>query len=627
MAELKKYLNERGLREVWDIINGQNSLIVSKIKDIQKRATVGLYADSTSGWAENESKISEAGALYIYTDAETFNGKVIAKVKIGDGTSSLADLSFIDAPYSAHIADRDIHFTAEERAQWNDEISAFATAAEESANTATQAAERAETAKTAAETARDTAVSAKKRAMAAEANASQFEDRAEEYAHNAKGSELNAAESAERAEGARQGAYSNANIAGDYATKARDSANNADSAANRAQELVSQAGGQADRATVAANRSETAAQTAQTAADSATADKQAVQTLAEQVTADKATVADHAAQVAEDRTAAENAAQTTQSIADSLPADINTKVETNKQDISFIKLNYVSKQKLNTCLDKNAFKATYSTFIDSKSPGFESTKSMFIDAINSGGFTWDERIGLGSGFELREVIENVPCIIDHKESTKTIEYDIYFRCVAVDFFKPKNWSHKGSFTFMPTEPIGTNIIDNATGLGDIHAYSQTFIQQKVMPVYAAHFKSLFGENLAEFSDPLPHEIRKDVGSYAYSDRGGRSVENYGNEDEYTSYSLRLPSEPEIFGHYITSGCNDNSGMESQLPYFINNPITAWDWSLIDNDKGMWLSSYSGANYYGYYDPKRRTIGSRPAIVEFGIYPLLTLVRK
>lgn len=152
MAELKKYLNERGLREVWDIINGQNSLIVSKIKDIQKRVTVGLYADSTSGWAENESKISEAGALYIYTDAETFNGKVIAKVKIGDGTSSLADLSFIDAPYSAHIADKDIHFTAEERAQWNDEISAFVTAAEESADTATQAANRSETAAQTAKT-------------------------------------------------------------------------------------------------------------------------------------------------------------------------------------------------------------------------------------------------------------------------------------------------------------------------------------------------------------------------------------------------------------------------------------------------------------------------------------------
>ena len=213
MAELKKYLNERGLREVWDIINGQNSLIVSKIKDIQKRATVGLYADSTSGWAENESKISEAGALYIYTDAETFNGKVIAKVKIGDGTSSLADLSFIDAPYSAHIADKDIHFTAEERAQWNDEISAFATAAEESANTAEEAANRAETAKTAAETARDTAVSAKERSLAAEANAARFQYEADKSAQNAQTSEQNAAKSAERAEGAEHGAISAANTA------------------------------------------------------------------------------------------------------------------------------------------------------------------------------------------------------------------------------------------------------------------------------------------------------------------------------------------------------------------------------------------------------------------------------
>lgn len=267
MAELKKYLNERGLREVWDVINGQNSLIVSKIKDIQKRTTVGLYADSTSGWEENESKISEAGALYIYTDAETFNGKVIAKVKIGDGTSSLADLSFIDAPYSAHIADRDIHFTAEERVQWNNEISAFVTAAEESANTAGEAANRAETAKTAAETARDTAVSAKERAKAAEANASQFEYRAEKYANDAKGSEQNAAKSAERAEGAEHGAISAANTAGDYATKSGDSANNAGIAASRAQELLSQAGGQADRATVAANRAETAVQTAQSIAE------------------------------------------------------------------------------------------------------------------------------------------------------------------------------------------------------------------------------------------------------------------------------------------------------------------------------------------------------------------------
>ena len=55
-------------------------------------------------------------------------------------------------------------------------------------------------------------------------------------------------------------------------------------------------------------------------------------------------------------------------------------------------------------------------------------------------------------------------------------------------------SEKRSYTFMPFgSPIGTNVIDNATGLDDIHAYSQTFIQQKVMPVYTAHFKNIFGK--------------------------------------------------------------------------------------------------------------------------------------
>lgn len=286
MAELKEYLNERGLREVWDIINGQNSLIVSKIKDIQKRTTVGLYADSTSGWEENESKISEAGALYIYTDAETFNGKVIAKVKIGDGTSSLADLSFIDAPYSAHIADKDIHMTAEERAKWNDEISAFVTAAEESANTAGEAASRAETAKISAET-----------------------------------SATQADTAMQGAENARQQAVTQANAA----------KISADLAASAAQQTT------ADKTATAGY-----AQTAKTNADSTAADRQAVQTLAEQVEADKTTVADNATKVAEDRTAAETAAQTAQAVADSLPEDYTTavgKIAENTADIASIKLN------------------------------------------------------------------------------------------------------------------------------------------------------------------------------------------------------------------------------------------------------------------------------------------------
>lgn len=83
------------------------------------------------------------------------------------------------------------------------------------------------------------------------------------------------------------------------------------------------------------------AKTAKTNADSTAADRQAVQTLAEQVTSDKATVAENATKVAEDRTAAETAAQTAQSIADSLPEDYVTavgKIAENTAEISNVKL-------------------------------------------------------------------------------------------------------------------------------------------------------------------------------------------------------------------------------------------------------------------------------------------------
>lgn len=160
-----------------------------------------------------------------------------------------------------------------------------ATAAEKSADTATQAASRAETAKTAAEMSATQAGTAMQGAETARAEAVTAQN-------NAKVSAAQASTSAQQTE--------------------------------------------ADKTITAGY-----AKTAKTCADSTTADRQAVQTLAEQVTADKTTVADNAAKVAEDRTAAETAAQTAQSIADSLPEDYVTavgKIAENTVEISAVKL-------------------------------------------------------------------------------------------------------------------------------------------------------------------------------------------------------------------------------------------------------------------------------------------------
>lgn len=180
-----------------------------------------------------------------------------------------------------------------------------------------------QTAVTAAETATTAAENAKKSAT----NAGVSADNAEQAASRAETAKTAAETSAAQSETARQGAENARQQAVKSQNDAKVSAAQASTAAQQTE---------ADKTITAGY-----AKTAKTAADSTTADRQAVQTLAEQVTADKATVADHAAQVAEDRKTAETAAQTAQSIADSLPDDYVTavgKIAENTADISAVKL-------------------------------------------------------------------------------------------------------------------------------------------------------------------------------------------------------------------------------------------------------------------------------------------------
>lgn len=203
---------------------------------------------------------------------------------IGDNAVPSPDVS-MDALDRIDAIGRQAQSAAETATTMANNAAKSATAAEKSADTAEQAASRAETAKTAAEMSATQAGTAMQGAETARAEAVTAQN-------NAKVSAAQASTSAQQTE--------------------------------------------ADKTITAGY-----AKTAKTCADSTTADRQAVQTLAEQVTADKTTVADNAAKVAEDRTAAETAAQTAQSIADSLPEDYVTavgKIAENTVEISAVKL-------------------------------------------------------------------------------------------------------------------------------------------------------------------------------------------------------------------------------------------------------------------------------------------------
>lgn len=180
-----------------------------------------------------------------------------------------------------------------------------------------------QTAVTAAETATTAAENAKKSATAAGLSA----DTATQAAKRAETAQASAETSATQADTAMQGAETARQQAVTAQNAAKISAAQASTAAQQTE---------ADKTITAGY-----AKTAKTCADSTAADRQAVQDMATQVTADKATVADHAAKVAEDRTAAETAAQTAQSIADSLPEDYVTAVEKiaeNTVEIANVKL-------------------------------------------------------------------------------------------------------------------------------------------------------------------------------------------------------------------------------------------------------------------------------------------------
>lgn len=180
-----------------------------------------------------------------------------------------------------------------------------------------------QTAVTAAETATTAAENAEKSATTAGVSA----DTATQAASRAETAKTAAETSATQVDTAMQGAEN-----------ARAEAVTAQNAAK-----ISAAQASASAQQTEADKTITAgyAKTAKNCADSTVADRQAVQTLAEQVTADKANVAENAAKVAEDRKTAETAAQTAQSIADSLPEDYTTavgKIAENTAEIANVKL-------------------------------------------------------------------------------------------------------------------------------------------------------------------------------------------------------------------------------------------------------------------------------------------------
>lgn len=91
-----------------------------------------INIQSTSHWnIENKHYIPKLGEIIIYTDGETYINEydqtiIIPKMKVGDGTTYVADLPFLNEKQSAlireHINNNIVHITNAQRNFWNNKL-------------------------------------------------------------------------------------------------------------------------------------------------------------------------------------------------------------------------------------------------------------------------------------------------------------------------------------------------------------------------------------------------------------------------------------------------------------------------------------------------------------------------
>ena len=95
-----------------------------KIDDYEFRENV--LVDTTANWDADNTIIAQKDYVYVYSDKYTDEyGNPVPAFKVGDGTSYLIDMPFNGDVFSEHIANTTVHITSEERAFWNDKVTAY----------------------------------------------------------------------------------------------------------------------------------------------------------------------------------------------------------------------------------------------------------------------------------------------------------------------------------------------------------------------------------------------------------------------------------------------------------------------------------------------------------------------
>lgn len=94
-----------------------------------------IESNTESGWNSDPSLMSRENVIYVYLDHKSYEDQFgdivyVPAAKVGDGTTYLIDLPFLESGYDAdalydHINNTEIHITQQERNSWNNKVRAY----------------------------------------------------------------------------------------------------------------------------------------------------------------------------------------------------------------------------------------------------------------------------------------------------------------------------------------------------------------------------------------------------------------------------------------------------------------------------------------------------------------------
>lgn len=111
----------KSILKTLDTVNDVQDLI----EIIQTHLNRIVLSDTTEHWNSQPSLMSIKDTIYVYTDYRVISGENVPDIKIGDGTTPVIDLPFIDKALIAHVNDTISHTSQAEKTFWNNKVRCY----------------------------------------------------------------------------------------------------------------------------------------------------------------------------------------------------------------------------------------------------------------------------------------------------------------------------------------------------------------------------------------------------------------------------------------------------------------------------------------------------------------------